>query len=55
MTRTYERFGFLISRNTSPGANFRWKGWHPQLGRFSADTLVGAFEMAGHLHRAAQP
>ena len=55
MSRTYERWGFLIQRNHYPRVMFRWSGWHPQLGRFSADTLAGAFEMAGHLYRKAQP
>jgi hypothetical protein len=54
MTRTYERFGFLISRNSHPGASFRWEGWHPELGRFVADTLAGAFQMARHMHEGAR-
>ena len=54
MTRTYSRSGFLITRNTSPGAQLRWTGWHPDHGFIRADTLAGAFRMAARLQRDAQ-
>jgi hypothetical protein len=42
--KTYERFGFLISRTAGPDAP--WRGWREDGKSFRADTLSGAFQMA---------
>jgi hypothetical protein len=43
-TKTYTRFGFLISRTAGPDAP--WRGWREDGVTFRADTLQGAFIMA---------
>lgn len=42
--RTYERFGYLISRTA--GADAPWRGWREDGATFRADTLKGALAMA---------
>lgn len=42
--KTYERHGFLISRDAGPDAP--WRGWRGDGVSFRADTLKGALAMA---------